>query len=458
MKDNQNGIRPSLLVVEDDPDIQEQFKWALASDYAVLEARDRATALATVQRQAPRLVLLDLGLPPDTDTAAEGLQALREILQHDPGAKVIVVTGNAERSVAHEALQRGAWDYISKPADLQALRVILGRARHMTTLEEEWRQSQKVPAEGVFCGMIGESLPMQRVYEAIRRVASTSISVLITGESGTGKEVVARAIHTLSPNASQPFVPIHCAAIPEGLLESELFGHERGSFTGADRLQKGRLEAAEGGTVLLDEVGEITPAAQVKLLRFLQDRRLERVGGREQITMNVRILAATNSDLRASIAAGRFREDLFYRLSVVEIMVPPLRERGQDVLLLVKAFVMQYRDELGRRVKGLSEAALKAIRSHKWPGNVRELENRVKRAILMAQGPTIGPDDLELPWEEPGQPAMKLKRMKAEVEKDMIQRALLSQNWNITRAAQELDISRQTLYSMMKKYGLEKPQ
>ncbi len=457
MKDTQNESRPALLVVEDDPDMQEQVKWALASDYAVLEAHDRRTALTLVRREAPRLVLLDLGLPPVPDSAAEGLAALREMLQHDPSMKVIVLTGNNERAVALEAVQRGACDYVSKPADLNALRVILSRAHHMMTLEDEWRQTQRVPTDGAFCGMIGQSQVMKRVYEAVRRVAPTNISVLVTGESGTGKELVACAIHALSSRAAQPFVPIHCAAIPETLLESELFGHERGAFTGADRQLKGRLEAAEGGTVLLDEVGEIAPAVQVKLLRFLQDRRLERVGGREQIKMDLRILAATNTDLRAAIANGRFREDLFYRLSVVEIMVPPLRERGEDVVLLAQTFALQYGNELNKRVKGFSNEALGAIRGYTWPGNARELENRIRRAVVMAEGPTIKPADLELAWSGPAPVARKLRCLTAELEKDLVQRALASQNWNVTRAAQELDITRQTLYSMIKKYSLEKP-
>ena len=409
-----------------------------------------------IRRQEARLVLLDLGLPPAAATAFEGLAALREMLQLDPGTKVIVLTGSEDRAVAVKAVQRGAWDYVSKPADIRALRVILSRAHHMITLEDEWRQSQQNIANGTFLGMVGQSQAMQRVFEAVRRVAPSNISVLITGESGVGKEVVARAIHALSPNAARPFIPIHCAAIPETLLESELFGYERGAFTGADRQLKGRLEAAEGGTVLLDEIGEITPAVQVKLLRFLQDRQVERLGGREQIKVDLRILATTNSDLQASIAKGRFREDLFYRLSVIEILVPPLRERGEDVLLLAQALIVKYPNELNTRMKCFSDRALQAIQTYPWPGNVRELENRVRRAILMSEGPAIQPADLELPWNEPKPQSTKLKHLKAELEKDLIQQALVSQNWNITRAAQKLDITRQTLHGMMKKYGLER--
>ncbi len=449
-------MRPALLVVEDDEELRQQIKWAFASEYLVLEAYDRRTALGMIQHEAPRLVLLDLRLPPATATASEGLATLQQMLQLDPRTKVIVLSGSEDRAVAVEAVQRGAWDYVSKPADLQVLRVILSRAHHMITLEEEWQQSQQNIANGTFLGMVGQSQAMQRVFEAARRVAPSNISVLITGESGVGKEVVARTIHALSPNAALPFIPIHCAAIPETLLESELFGYERGAFTGADRQLKGRLEAAEGGTVLLDEIGEIAPAVQVKLLRFLQDRQVERVGGREQIKMDLRIMSTTNSDLQASIAKGRFREDLFYRLSVVEILVPPLRERGKDVLLLAQALIVKYANELNTRMKCFSDRALQAIQTYPWPGNVRELENRVRRAVLMSEGPAIEPADLDLPWNEPKPPNTKLKHLKAELEKDLIQQALVSQNWNITRAAQKLDITRQTLYGMMKKYGFER--
>jgi len=457
MKTEQSERRPALLLVEDDAEIREQMKWALASEYTVLEAGDRRSAMAAVRREAPRLVVLDLGLPPAADSASEGLALLREILQFDPGTKVIVVTGNGERAVALEAVHRGACDYVSKPADLKALNVILDRAHHMAGLEEALRRSQQVPTDGTFCGMIAQSPAMQQVFEAVRRVASTEVSVLIAGESGTGKELVARAIHALSPKASRPFVPIHCAAIPETLLESELFGHERGAFTGADRQQKGRLEVAEGGTVLLDEVGEITLPVQVKLLRFLEDHQLERVGGREQIKVNLRILAATNRNLLADIAEGRFREDLFYRLSVVEIAIPPLRERGEDVLLLARACAQRFSSELNQRVKGFSPSALQALRAYAWPGNVRELDNKVQRAVLMAVGPTIEPADLDLPGGAPAADLPTLREARAQLEKEWIQRALLAENGNISRAAEQLGISRQALYDLINKHGLDNP-
>src|SRR5438093_38322 len=448
---------PALLLVEDDAEIREQMKWALSSDYAVLEASDRRSAMAAVRREGPQLVLLDLGLPPAADSASEGLAALREILQFNPGIKVIVVTGNGEQAVALEAVERGASDYVSKPADLKALKVILERAHHMATLEEALRRSHQVPTDGTYCGMLGQSPGMQQVFEAVRRVASTEVSVLITGESGTGKELVARAIHALSPRASRAFVPIHCAAIPETLLESELFGHERGAFTGADRQQKGRLEVAEGGTVLLDEVGEITLPVQVKLLRFLEDRQLERVGGREQIKVHLRILAATNRNLLADIAEGRFREDLFYRLSVVEIAIPPLRERGEDVLLLARAVAQRVSSDLNQRVKGFSPAALQALQAYAWPGNVRELQNKIQRAVLMAAGPTIEPADLDLPGGEPAADQRTLREARAQLEKEWVQRALLAKNGNISHAAEQLGISRQALHDLISKHGLANP-
>jgi len=448
---------PALLVVEDDAEIREQMKWALSSDYAVSEAGDRRSAMAAVRREAPQLVLLDLGLPPAADSASEGLAALREILQFNPGTKVIVVTGNGEQAVALEAVERGAWDYVSKPADLKALKVILERAHHMATLEESLRRSHQVPTDGTFCRMLGQSPGIRQVFEAVRRVASTEVSVLITGESGTGKELVARAIHALSRRGDGPFVTINCGAIPETLLESELFGHEKGAFTGAHRQQKGKLEYAQAGTLFLDEIGEMSLPLQVKLLRFLQDGQLERVGGRELIRVDTRVLAATNVDCREAIASGRFREDLFYRLSVVEIAIPPLRERGEDVLLLARAVAQRVSNDLNQRVKGFSPATVQALQAHAWPGNVRELENKIQRAVLMAAGPTIEPADLDLPGGEPAADQRTLREARAQLEKEWIQRALLAENGNISRAAEQLGISRQALHDLINKHGLANP-
>ena len=456
MKTEQSERRPALLIVEDDAEIREQMKWALAEDYAVLEASDRRTALAVVRRETPRLVLLDLGLPPDTNGSSEGLATLREILQFDPTMKVVVVTGNSDRANALAAVEGGAYDFIEKPVQLEVLKVILQRAVYLSRLEQENRTLQEHAGGTGFEEILGVSPAMQGIFEMIRRVAGSEVPVLITGESGTGKELVARAIHRQSTRKAGPFIAINCGAIPETLLESELFGYEKGAFTGAHRQQKGKLEYAEQGTLFLDEVGEMSLGLQVKLLRFLQDGRVERIGGRELIEVNTRVLAATNMDLKVAVEKGLFREDLFYRLSVVEIRIPPLRERGEDVLLLAQAFVSQYRDELHSRVKGLSDGAREAIRVHPWPGNVRELQNKIKRAVIMANTTLIQPADLEIPWEGAAKPSTTLKEARARVEKELIQGALASHNWNISRAAEELGVSRQSLHVLIQKYALDK--
>ena len=448
---------PFLLLVEDDPNIREQMKWAMASDYTVLEARDRRAAIAILRREEPGLVLLDLGLPPDADGATEGLATLAEILQFRPMTKVIVLTGNQERGNALAAVQGGAYDFIQKPVQIDVLKVILQRAVYLYRLEMENRVLQERSSSGGFEEIIGVSGTMQRIFEVIRRVAASDVSVLITGESGTGKELVAKAIHRMSARKDGAFVAINCGAIPENLLESELFGYEKGSFTGAHKQQRGKLEYANGGTLMLDEIGEMPLGLQVKLLRFLQDGRLERVGGRESVSVDTRILAATNVDVKAAIARGVFREDLFYRLSVVQLEVPPLREREGDAVMIAQAFVLRYRQALNARVTRLSDEALEAIRAYPWPGNVRELENRIKRAVIMAKTPLVQPADLELPWEGRAKPSVTLKEARSHVEKELIQRALLSQNWNISRAAEDLGISRQTLHEIMHKYGVKKP-
>jgi two-component system, NtrC family, response regulator len=446
-----------LLIVEDDPDILEQMRWALGAYHLIHEARDRRSAIAVMRREVPPLVLLDLGLPPAVDAATEGLAVLQEILQFAPGTKVIVATGNCDRANALAAVQSGAYDFVQKPVQLDALRIILERAAYLYHLEQENRALHEHSASGEFNEIIGVSAPMQRIFEMIRRVAGSDVPILITGESGTGKELVARAIHQRSGRSAGSFIAINCGAIPENLLESELFGHEKGAFTGAHRQTKGKLEYANGGTLLLDEIGEMPLALQVKLLRFLQDGKLERVGGRESISVDTRILAATNLNLKEAIERRLFREDLFYRLSVVEISVPSLQERGEDVVLLAQAFLLRYREVLKSRVAGLSDEARASIRAYPWPGNVRELENRMKRAVLMAKAPVLQPSDLELPWDGSAKPSMTLKDATAKLERDLIQRALIYQNWNICRAAEDLGISRQTLHESIRKHGLEKP-
>ena len=447
----------ALLLVEDDAEIREQMKWALASEYTVLEAKDRRSAITLLRRENPRLVVLDLGLPPAPDAASEGLEALQEIIQFDPTTKVIVATGNSDRAVAMIAMQRGAYDFIEKPVQLDVLRVILQRAAYLSRLEQENRALQEQATVNGFGELLGESPPMQGIFEMIRRVAASDVPVLITGESGTGKELVARAIHRHSTRKAGPFVAINCSAIPENLLESELFGHEKGSFTGAHRQQKGKVEYAHGGTLLLDEIGEMPLGLQVKLLRFLQDGQVERVGGRELIMVDTRILAATNMDLKTAIERERFRTDLYYRLSVIEISVPPLRERAEDAVMLAQAFILRYRETLKARVAGMTDEARDAVRAYAWPGNVRELENRIKRAVIMAKGPMLQPADLELPSTGPATRPLTLKEARAKVEKELIQQALSSHNWNISRAAEELGFSRQSLHEFIQRYGLQKP-
>jgi two-component system, NtrC family, response regulator len=447
----------SILVVEDDPDLLEQMKWALGAEHQLFGAKDQRTALAVVRRENPVIVLLDLGLPPDVDGASEGLATLQEILVFAPRTKVIVITGNSDRANALAAVQGGAYDFIQKPVQLEVLKIILQRASYLSRLEKENRALQERAGNREFHQILGVSSAMQQVFEIIRRVAGSDVSVLITGDSGTGKELVARAIHQISLRKDGPFVAINCGAIPEQLLESELFGHEKGAFTGAHRQMKGKLEYASGGTLLLDEIGEMPLGLQVKLLRFLQDGLLERVGGREAIAVDTRVLATTNVNLKEAIDRRLFRDDLFYRLSVVQIPVPSLKDRGDDVILIAQAFLLRYRDMLNARVSGISEEARAALREHSWPGNVRELENRMKRGVLMAKSAVLQPGDLELPLKGPSKPSITLKSATSELEKNLILQALTYQSWNISRAAEDLGISRQTLHELIKKYGFENP-
>ena len=451
--------KPTLMVVEDDPEIKEQMRWALEDAYEVHVAGTPREALALMKREHPALVTLDLGLPPRPTEAAEGLTVLEELLAIDRLAKIIVITGNNDRSHALEAIQRGAYDFIQKPVQLEVLKVILQRAAYLYQLETDNRKLQQKKVQQGFHGIIGTSAPMQQLFETIRRVANSDLSVLIVGESGTGKELVARAIHRESTRRDGAFVAINCGAIPENLLESELFGHERGAFTGAHMQRKGRIESAQGGSLLLDEIGELPLALQVKLLRFLQEQRIERVGGREPIAVDTRVVAATNVNLAEALEHGSFRKDLFYRLSVVQIRVPPLRERQEDLLFLAQAFMLRYRDELNSRVNAFSEETREAIQAYQWPGNVRELENRIKRAVVMAQGHTLQPGDLELPGAETQTNYVTLRQARSQLEKTLIRQALTRTNGNVTRAAEELGISRQALHECIHKYGLEtKPQ
>jgi two-component system NtrC family response regulator len=450
------GMKPKLLIVEDDENLRNQLKWALAQDYEIFLAGDRLSALEVVKTEEPFTVLLDLGLPPDPDGVEEGFLTLSELLAHDALIKVIVVTGHGEREYALQAISQGAYDFFCKPIQIDELKIILGRAFYLSQLEREHRELQQLVGGESFEGMLGTSPQMQEVFTAVRKVATTDAPVLIVGENGTGKELVAQAIHRKSARREHAFVPINCGAIPETLLESELFGHEKGAFTGAHIQRKGRVEAAQGGTLFLDEIGELSAALQVKLLRFLQEHRIQRVGGREDIVVDSRVIAATNTDLEQGMRDGRFREDLYYRLGVVVISVPALREREGDIPLLATTLLQRYAAEDKKRITGFTPQAVRALEDHDWPGNVRELENRVKRAIIMAEGVKVTPRDLELTSSYAGYHDMGLKEAREALEKDLIQRSLTRNKGSITKVARELGVSRPTLYELMQKLGIEK--
>ena len=447
--------RLPLLLVDDDAEIRDQMKWALASEYEIVEAADRATALAHVRQVRPPVILLDLGLPPDVDGASEGLAILRESLQLNPLAKVIVITGNSDRAKAITAIQSGAYDFIEKPVQLDVLRVVLQRASYLSNLEQDHRELQKKSGQIGFEGLVGDSSQIQEIFRMIRRVGPSDVPVLITGESGTGKELVARAIHRQSTRQSAPFVPINCGAIPETLLESELFGYEKGAFTGATQQRKGRIESAQGGTLFLDEIGDIPLGLQVKLLRFLQDHEVLRLGGKEATAVDTRIVAATNVDLRKAIEDGRFREDLYYRLCVVTVAIPSLRERSSDIPLLGRTFLLRFSDELKKPLKGFTPEAVEALTSYGWPGNVRELENRIKRAVVMAEGRYVTPENLEL-QAAAASDAATLKASRDHREKELVRLAMEKAEGNVTRAASYLGVSRPTLYQLLARYGIKK--
>jgi two-component system, NtrC family, response regulator len=447
--------KPKLLIIDDDEDLRKQMKWALAQDYDVVLAEDRPTALTAFQRKKPDVVTLDLGLPPRPASVEEGFEALSEMLTANPQAKIIVITGRGEKEHALKAVADGAYDILYKPIEIDELKVLLRRAFHLASLEKENQAMQRKLGNSTFEGMIGSSSQMQEVFSTVRKVASSDVPVLITGESGTGKELVAKAIHSLSNRKDEPFVVINCGAIPENLLESELFGHEKGSFTGAHMQRKGRIELAQGGTLFLDEIGELPLALQVKILRFLQDQVVERVGGREQIGVDVRVVAATNRDLKEAMKNGTFREDLYFRLGVVTIFLPPLREREGDVLVLSNAFLNRYAEDAKRKLNGFTQAAVNALETYPWPGNVRELENKVKRAVVMADGSKVRAEDLEMVKGERRE-ELSLKDAREAVERELVLKALTRNQQNMTRAAEELGVSRPTLYELIEKLGIEK--
>jgi two-component system NtrC family response regulator len=447
-------MKPRLLIVDDDEEIRTQMKWALNQEYEVFLAEDRVQAMDAFTEHRPQVVLLDLGLPPHPGTPEEGLAALSEMIAQNQHAKIIIVSGQGEKTNALQAIGAGAYDFLTKPVQVEELKIILRRTFHVASLERDFRELQSQFQTETFEGLLGSSPQMQRVFTSVRKVATTDAPVLILGESGTGKEMVALAIHRRSPRKEGPFVAINCSAIPETLLESELFGHEKGSFTGAHVQRKGRIESASGGTLFLDEVGEIPLQLQVKLLRFLQEQRIERVGGRQEIQVDTRVVAATNVELKKAIAEEKFREDLYYRLAVVVISLPPLRDREGDVRLLAQEFLRRNAVANGKEGIGFSQDAIRAINAHAWPGNVRELENRVKRAVIMAEGKRISAEDLELESPAAAPLSLSLKEARESAERDVIQRALRKHSGKIAPAAAEIGISRPTLYELMEKLGI----
>ncbi len=446
--------RPSLLLIEDDEDLRQQLKWALSSEYEIREAGDRTTALQIVNKELIPVAILDLGLPPHPGSAVEGLAALEDMLHTNPSLKVIMATGNTDRQNAFKAIALGAYDFLEKPVEVDVLKGVLERAYYLFRLERENLALRQNQDQSDFEAIIGSSAPMQKVFEIIRRVANSDISVLITGESGTGKELIAHALHNQSDRRVNPFVAINCGAIPETLLESELFGHEKGSFTGAHARRMGRVESAHKGTLFLDEIGELPSALQVKLLRVLQERCVERIGGRESIEVDIRVVAATNMDLERAMAEGRFREDLYYRLNTITVNVPPLKDRGGDILLLADRLLQRIAGAARKKLMGFTRDSKIAIERYHWPGNVRELENRIKRAVAMADGSRVTPDDLELDTQNMGYSGTTLKQAREAVERELIQRTLEKTGGNVTRAAGELGVSRPTLHELISRYSL----
>jgi two-component system NtrC family response regulator len=446
--------KDKLLIIEDDEDLRSQLKWGLSQDFEVFTAEDRPSGLEIFIKENPPVVTLDLGLPPNPAGVEEGLLTLGAILDHDPLSKVTIITGRDEKEHALAAIAQGAYDFLNKPIQLDELRVILARALHLSKLEREHRELREKVSEDGFEGMLGTSSQMQEVFSMIRKVATTDAPVLIMGESGTGKELAASAIHRRSARKDRAFVAINCGAIPENLLESELFGHEKGAFTGAHIQRMGRIELAKGGTLFLDEIGELPAQLQVKILRFLQEQQVERVGGREAITVDARVIAASNTDLTLAMKKGRFREDLYYRLGVVVVSLPPLRDREADIQFLATALLHRYTTEFNTKINGFTSQALRAIERHGWPGNVRELENRIKRSVIMADGRKVTPADLELTSPYAKYENGGLKEAREALERELIQRALDRNDGNITRAAQKLGVSRPTLYQLMDKLGI----
>ena len=448
---------PVLLIVEDDEGLQRQLKWAYEG-YRVVSATDRAQAVDMVRLHEPAVVTLDLGLPPDPDGTTQGFATLSEILAIKPDTKIIVASGHGARESALRAIAMGAYDFYRKPVDIDELGLIVSRAFRLHEIEEENRRLEAAGGNATAIGALLTGCPdMLKVVRMIERVAGADVSVMLLGASGTGKELLARAVHEKSPRATGEFVAINCAAIPENLLEAELFGYERGAFTGAVKTAPGKIELAQGGTLFLDEVGDIPLPLQVKLLRFLQERVIERIGGRAPIAVDTRIVCATHQDLDAMIAEGRFRDDLYYRLAEMVVKIPSLAERAGDAVLLARSFVGRFARELNPKVQGLSADAADAIDAYNWPGNVRELENRIKRAVIMADGKQVTAADLDLPGIKAGGAdplPINLRAAREQIDRRVIRQALTRTENNISGAAKLLGISRPTLYDLLKQYQL----
>lgn len=444
----------TLLIIEDDKGLRRQLRWSF-EDYNVVVADDHDSAIEQMTTMEAPVVTLDLGLPPDPDGAVEGLNTLEDILKMAPGTKIIVVTGNEDRKNALRAIAMGAYDFCKKPIEVEELGLIVGRAFYLAELEKENQElmlsRQKSPLDGI----ITASPEMIKVCATVERVAQANIAVLLMGASGTGKELLARAIHRLSPRKNGPFVAINCAAIPETLLESELYGHEKGAFTGAVKQTLGKIELARNGTLFLDEIGDLPLSLQVKLLRFLQERVIERVGGRKEIPVDVRVVSATHQNLEEGIVNGSFREDLFYRLSEMTITIPPLKDRQGDAVLLAHTFMQKFAKELGKSVRGFSNDALARIENHEWTGNVRELENRLKRAVIMCDTKRITAADLDFEEARQNPPIFNLKQAREDADRRAVQRALAQAHGNVSKAAKLLGISRPTFYDLVRQYGFK---
>jgi len=446
--------KKNLLIIEDDPGLQKQLRWSFDA-YEVLVAGDRESALAQLRRHEPAVVTMDLGLPPDPDGASEGFATLQQILALAPDTKVIVLTGNQDHANAVKAIGMGAYDFHQKPFDPEMLGLVIERAFYLHALQQENRRMLQTQADSPLSTIISRDPGMLKVCRNVEKVASSDATIMLLGDSGTGKELLARALHQLSNRQGKRFVAVNCAAIPENLLESELFGYEKGAFTGAVKQTQGKIEFANKGTFFLDEVGDLPVSLQSKLLRFLQERVIERIGGREEIPVDVRIVCATHQNLKDMIAAGHFREDLFYRLNEIEVAIPPLRDRVGDAALLAHHFKNKFSAKEGRYTLNFSQEALATIESHSWPGNVREMENCIKRAVIMADGPQISPEDLGLQASATMEEEhINLRQVREEVEYKAVLKALARVDGNIVKAAELLGVSRPTLYDLMSRHGI----